>query len=118
MKVKKEDGEIWSLKDPEYREMTMIEFYTVYGTGWIADALTGIFRGRIPKETVAGCADDLARVFEKRTGRPQWERVGEIVAENFPTALEPDDGRRDVRLWIYNLVKRYRKRHRDSSVAK
>jgi hypothetical protein len=113
VKVKVTDGEIWSLKDPDYREMSMIQFYTEYRIKWVADQITEHFKGgALPKETVAGCGDELALMFEKETGKPQWPRVGQIVAEHFPDTLPPDDGRRDVGQWIYNLVKRRRDRQR------
>ena len=64
--------------------------------------------GRPAELALAGCAEALATVFKRHTGKPKWERVGEIMAENFPEAGPPLKG--DLRLWALNLVRRHRKR--------
>jgi len=111
IKVEVKDGELWSISDPQYRPMTMIQLYTQFGTGWIADQLESLFKGgRIPKQMIGACANDLASLFQKETGRPQWNRVAEVVTANFSGVLPPDDGGRNLKLWVYNLVKRFRKR--------
>ena len=59
---------------------------------------------------IARCAEELAAVFTRETGQHKWLEVGKIVAKSFPDILPKDDGARDVRLWIYNLVKCNRNR--------
>jgi hypothetical protein len=82
------------------------------GIAWVANWLSEISQkgGRPPEAMIASCAEELASLFKSHTGQNKWNRVGEIVAEAFPRSLPPDDGKRDLRLWVYNLVKRNRKR--------
>lgn len=65
-------------------------------------------RGRPAELALARCAEGLARVFNRHAGRPSWERVGEIMAKEFPEAGPPLKG--DLRLWALNLVRRHRQR--------
>jgi hypothetical protein len=65
--------------------------------------------GPLPELIIVHCAKDLAELFKEVYGSPRWKSVGEIIAQNFPDYLPPDDGARDLRLWIYNMVKRHRK---------
>ena len=83
------------------------------GVSWVASWLSAIQAsgGRPPETIIANCAEELAALFRKETGQSKWQQVGQIMAENFPENLPPDEGRgRDLRLWIYNLVKRNRRR--------
>jgi hypothetical protein len=65
--------------------------------------------GRPPELALARCAEALATVFKRHAGKPNWERVGEIMAEYFPEAGPPLKG--DLRLWVLNLVRRHRKKN-------
>jgi hypothetical protein len=79
------------------------------GLKWVANWLAEINLkkgGRTPDPMIANCAEELAQLFKKHTGLSRWKMVGEIVAAAFPEKLSIDDGRRDIRLWIKNLVKR------------
>ena len=69
--------------------------------------------GPMPEAIIAQCAEELAELFKEVYDSPRWKRVGEIIARNFSDYLPPDDGARDLRLWIYNMVKRHRKRRDD-----
>jgi hypothetical protein len=66
--------------------------------------------GRTDEFILAACAEDLAVVF-KRSGRrkPPWTEIGEIIATKIPEAgaarSVSDRGQ-----WIYQLVKRHRRR--------
>lgn len=82
------------------------------GVRWVASWLSAIQAsvGRPPEMIIANCAEEIAVLFRKETGQSKWQQVGQIMAENFPKNLPPDEGGRDLRLWIYNLVKRNRKR--------
>jgi hypothetical protein len=71
--------------------------------------------GKMPEAIIAQCAEDVAELFKEVYDSPRWKSVGEIIAQNFPDYLPPDDGARDLRLWIYNMVKRHRKLRRDNS---
>jgi hypothetical protein len=71
--------------------------------------------GRPPELQLGHCANYLAEMFKQDTGRYHWEWVGHAMAEGFPDALPPDDGRRDVSLWAYNLAKRYRELRTDKA---
>jgi hypothetical protein len=74
-----------------------------------AHALLRFAEGGRPAEVELGhCATSLAEMFKQDTGSYHWEWVGEAMAKGFSDALPPDDGRRDVSLWAYNLAKRYR----------
>jgi len=64
--------------------------------------------GRPAELALARCAEALATVFKRHAGKKNWQRVGEIMAENFPEAGPPLKG--DLRLWALNLVRRHRKR--------
>jgi len=70
--------------------------------------------GRPAELALARCAEALARIFKIHLGKPSWERVGEIMAENFPEAGPPLKG--DLRLWALNLVRR--NRNRDEQLSK
>lgn len=74
--------------------------------------------GRPPEINLGHCADFLASIFKRGTGSYHWEWVGEAMAKGFPDVLPPDDGRRDVALWAYNLAKRYRRRSANSTKLK
>jgi hypothetical protein len=80
--------------------------------GWIAGWISEISArgGRPPEAMVARCAEEVAAVFKRETGKFKWLEVGKIIAKAFPETIPKDDGGRDLRLWIYNLVKRNRNR--------
>jgi len=54
------------------------------------------------------CAEDLVEIFQKRTDRQQWQRVAELIAQHFPSAV-PEGGGAN---WIQNLVKDHRPRRK------
>ena len=52
---------------------------------------------------------ELSQFFLRRTGRCQWQLVGEAVAREFPDAVplkDDPDHPTDLRLWAYRLVQR------------
>jgi hypothetical protein len=65
---------------------------------------------KVPKDMIALCARRLAEHFKRKSGNWQWDQVGNIITANWPNVVPPDDGRRDLGAWIYNLVKRHAKR--------
>jgi hypothetical protein len=63
--------------------------------------------GRPSELILAGCAEDLVKVFKQSGSRkPPWEKIGEAIAAEIPEARPPS--RCDVGNWIYKLVKRHR----------
>jgi hypothetical protein len=57
-------------------------------------------------------SEELVQLLKEHTGLERWKTVGAIVAAAFPEKLSTDDGRRDIRLWIKNLVKRNQRREK------
>ena len=76
------------------------------GSSFLSDLPRG---GRPADLTLGLCATSLGNLFKERTRNPHWEKVGTNLEKWFPDALPPDDSGRDVRLWAYNLAKRYRR---------
>jgi len=71
---------------------------------WVAEWLKAHLRdGRPPETATAQCAEELARLFRRETGRPNWRLVGDILN----LALGGFD-RSDRARWAHNLVKRHK----------
>jgi len=100
------------LKQGSWVQMKATDYLAGDGIAWVVNWLSEINQkgGRPPEAMIANCAEELAALFKSETGQDNWNRVGKIVAEAFPEILPADDGARDLRLWVYNLVKRNRKR--------
>lgn len=65
-----------------------------------------------PRTLVLGdCANALARLYKQKTGKYQWNKVGEELAKRFPDALRSRnaEGDSDLYLWILQLAKRSRR---------
>ncbi len=108
--------EVRSLRDGASCQMKLIDYLAEIGVTWVADWLSEINMkqgGRPPEAMVANCAEELAGLFKQETGQSKWNKVGKIVAGAFPEILPPDYGARDLRLWIYNLVRRNRRRRNE-----
>ena len=101
----------WSGNGTDFDLQTSLIVKTIEGLNsainWRSRIATSA--GPLPEVIIAHCANDLAELFKEVYGTPRWKNVGEIIAQNFPDYLPPDDGARDLRLWIYNMVKRHRK---------
>jgi len=103
------------VRDPKAKisiQIKATDYLAGGGVRWVASWLSAIQPrgGRPPEAMIANCAEELAALYRKETGQSKWKRVGQIMAENFSKNLPTDDDRRDVRVWIYNLVKRNRRR--------
>ncbi|MBI4284156.1 MAG: hypothetical protein HY663_06785 [Chloroflexi bacterium] len=105
---------IQDLKKGVWAQMKVTDYLAGGGLEWVAGWLSEINQkgGRPPEAMIARCAEEVADLFKRETGECKWNRVGEIVAKAFPESLPPDDGARDLRLWVYHLVKRNRNRRR------
>lgn len=80
------------------------------GLRWLALELRRLkpSRGHPGKALIAACAQAISEVFRRETGGPNWQRVGEIVAETFPEALPQEkqgkEGERSLERWITQIV--------------
>ncbi len=85
------------------------------GLLWIASWLSQLkpTKGRPSHGLIAGCAEELAQASKRETGEPDWPWVADKITKHFPEIVSSDDTGRDPGKWIYNLVKRHRKKREE-----
>jgi hypothetical protein len=82
---------------------------------WLKDQASQM--GRPSEFILAGCAEDLAKIF-KREGyrKPPWEEIGNIISDKILDADALHEG--DLGNWIYQIVKRHRRQQEKYSFKK